>query len=285
MNLSNFMVQTKDVYHIAFEYARLLQCDLIASLGDTNGLGNVIPGTCLSSPGEGDVVTDDEFNPMLGGEWAFPERIVSGEPPSVHHGRGEQNADMEVSARSGGMMRLDQAGADLKSVCRSMARKVAQKLRSRAQQMLAKKIPGAYRFQALSFRASNRGEAYLRSAVSKLVQATMTPKRRRVGIQRISTRKAIAGYGVTKFSWSWAYRAAPGRQALPVHEWKARYYQRLAKRRKTQRKGVYRGITVPKTKHGRPRHVVNLAKAHGTVSQPFSEWNASEAIDAIMAED
>lgn len=286
MSLTTYMVQSKDVYHIAWEYGRLLQCDLIAALGDSDGLGALNPGECFQNSGGDTLWNSDEFLMYDQGAWAFPDNIITGPPPTVNHGGDVQSADVLVSSRTDGMLRLDEAGDKLKTIGLKIAANLGKKLRAKAAQMIAARIPGAYRYQALGFRAEARGNTYLRGAVDKLTQAVMSRKRRRVGIQRISTRNTRLKHGVIRFSWGWAWRGYRGNQPITAREWKRRYHIRLAKRRKTNRKGHPTGIHVPPLRrgHARPRKTVVLAGKHGTVTQPLNDWNRAEALQELLSD-
>lgn len=89
-------------------------------------------------------------------------------------------------------------------------------------------------------------------------------ERVRTGPQIVQTRRDISRVPYNswfEFSGYDAFRAAPGRPALPAAEWERRYRARLAKRRKTGRRRGGSGVTVPKTKHPRPHQVRDLS--HG----------------------
>lgn len=87
--------------------------------------------------------------------------------------------------------------------------------------------------------------------------------RTRTGPQIVSTRRDLSGVPYNtwfRFSGYDAFRAAPGRPALPAAEWERRYRARLALRNKTGRtRRGSKGVKVPATKHGRPHKVRDLS--------------------------
>lgn len=280
MNLSQFMVDTKTVNQIITEYGRMLECDLVASVGATNGIGGIVPGQCYAYDdfGNPQYVADDEYGQLDLGRWVYPDSIVHGDPPMVPGGS-EPNMEIIVAERSLGLMALDTAAEVLTGAMASIRTAAASSLRAKAAEIIGRRVPGGYRFQALSFRASHRGTHYAEFFLRKLCDSVRKKKKRRTGIQMISTRRAKPiGWGT--FSWRHCYRRYQGRPSIPAHVWLAQYRARLAKRRKTNRKGHKTGVHVPPTKYPRPR-VVWKPHGGGTVGTWGDDYDASGAYEQL----
>ena len=278
VNLSQFMVDGKTVNQLIREYTRMVTCDLVASVGDTNGVAKVAPGQCWSTVygGEDAYLVSDEYKELDAGNWTFPDAIIKAEPPSVPGGS-DANTQVDVAERSLGLMPLDKAAEILAKAMMSVAGKFAANLFAQAAQKIGSRLPGGYRVQALAYRASWRGKHYAEFFMQKLCDSVHKKRKRRVGIQMISTRRSKpVGWGT--FSYRPCYRRYQGRPCLPRKLWLEHYYARLAKRNKSGRKGRRTGVKVPGTKYPRPRKLFKPT-GKGTVGTWGDDYDSGEAFE------
>jgi hypothetical protein len=107
----------------------------------------------------------------------------------------------------------------------------------------AKRLLGSHR--------SEYARAYAKTAFLRYRYKPANRRTKQVVVTRGKRAAAAKYYAHFKFNGNPAVRYPPGRPPLTESEWLARYNARLAKRRKTNRRGA-RKVKAPTLKYGRP---------------------------------
>jgi hypothetical protein len=256
-----YVLSTRAAHDIIQQMIHRWTLDTIASVGARKGVGSVAYGYAVVNRGGTRVQEPEEFSDS--NEWAVPSGDEM-DPPQVTL-KSESKMDVEVSES-------DVLGRSHIITLHDACESAEETARNLYYQFLlnADKGKTTYRKFAVVARARFRMTTFLIICKEHLAESTYSKKRKRKGIQCISTRHTTIppcsiGYHGGKPAW----RQGRGRPALPVSAWMNAYEARNRKRRKT---GLGKGKTrkpytfknrrkvtkPPPTYYPRPKHRRNL---------------------------
>jgi hypothetical protein len=280
--MSDPVIRAAELDQITWEAMRQFQVMMIGAMGDDSQIENrCLAGECVvSALGSQTIVPDDVGHVS---DWTFPNQLKLPADADI-----EPSAELvaEIEAvfedKIFGLVPVRWVQETLIKAISGAAEKTLETLMTKALEAVSKGKPGGYIFTTIAGKIPSIAQKVTNEAVAKVLKRAVKASNRRRGIQIISTRKQLVGYGWLKFSGMWAYRARRGRQPLPTKVWVARYKARLAARNKTGRHRPGKGVTVPQTKNGRPKAIVNLASGRKTIKS-FGETKPtiSEVIKVI----
>jgi hypothetical protein len=283
VDTERFCVRSRDVYQLLWEYSRSLQTDLVATIGDTNLLGGLRIDQMYDENGR--VTTAGSGPGVIIGEsgWFFPVDKLNCNPTTIPIDDNDEEASVVVTSSDWHVMTLKKGAQVLQAGCKMIWQGIKGEFLRMARAKIYGEKQGGYRGEFMALRTEGRGGHYATESLRRLCNLAMK-KNRRVGIQRISTRKEVP-LGWSKFSFKPCLRLHAGRQALPKSIWIERYKARLKKQRKTDRKSPGKGVTVPKTKYNRPRKVVKIPVGkRGTVQAFGDDYDADDAFQQLSGD-
>lgn len=262
--MSEPVIRATDADQIAWEAFRELQVAIISAMGDqatpsmSGGAGTAYVRRGSRFVNAGTVAgANVEWN--LVGQWAFPH--TTSDAPDVTLDAGKADAEVIVTdeAKLFGLVKVSVFSEALRSGLEGAARFILTKLLEQAGEKIASQKFGGYIRAALANRIPNLAQNVAWSAMAKIEGVALANRRRRVGIQIISTRSQRP-YGWSVFSGKPCYRFRRGRPALPASVWLSRYNARLKRRNKTGRHRKATGVTLPPTMGPRPARAITGAK-------------------------
>lgn len=283
-----YFIRADDAYQIAWEAIRSWQVDFLSGLADERGCG-LLPGQAwMALDGDKDNpnmfffdpngdepshLPIKDFNPDW---WVFPKPITDDFKSLATTDKTQvETVKTERSEKYFGIISHESAHKIVESALEGCVKGVEKYIHHRMTHHAGEH--GQYRMLAMNERSHAAGTRAMAHVKEKILRVVLKKKvRRRRGVQVVSTSsRRVPEFGWFKFSGMWAYRARPGRQALPKSVWLARYKARLAKRSKTGRKRKGKGVAVPALDYERPKRVKNLARK----SEKPTYFDSSEAPD------